>query len=119
MAFAAEILDETLQYYRVGLVRLGVEPSAARAAVAPGGDVELRYRSLATQLMRADAFNRALEDAAFGDTSLGDQLIRLAAIDGLEPSPGSGATGSVVVPAPPVIVALAADAELTSDTTQL
>lgn len=118
MAFAADILEETLQYYRVGLVRLGVDPAAARAAVAPGGDVELRFRSIATQLMRADAFERSLENATFADTAEGEQMVRLAAIEGIDPSPGSGATGSVVVSVSSLVV-IAADAELTGDSTGL
>jgi Baseplate J-like protein len=118
MTSSAEFKDLLTGFYAAGLLRLGVDPVEARQAVLPGTDVELRWRTVAFALMKADAYTRSRDDATMLDTAQGDDLLALALIEGVEPSPGSGATGSVVVVVSGITV-IPADAELTSDTSGL
>lgn len=118
MTTTAEFKDDLDGFYESGLVRLGVDPISAREAVLPGTDVELRHRGIATQLMRADAYARSRDNATMLDTAEGDDLLRLAAIEGVEPDDGSGASGAVIVTVTGSTL-IALDAELTSDDTGL
>lgn len=103
-----------LRMYRAGLVRAGVSVAVAKAATAIGTPIQLRVRMTAEMLGQVEANERALEDAQMADTSTGEDLLRLCAINGVVKSKGSGAAGDVVVTCTGSVT-YAAGAELRGD----
>jgi len=86
-----------LNFYRRELIARGVSVASAYAATARGTDRWISANALAQVCGVVLANEHIKEDATFPDTAVGDDLVALAAIYGITPSPGAGATGNVVI----------------------
>lgn len=91
------LVQAYLNFIYYNLIARGKTAAQAKAAVAKGGDRWMTANAAAQGITICLANNRALEDATMGDTALDEDLVRLAAIDGVYPSSGAGAQGSVIV----------------------
>lgn len=92
-----QVTQRALDFFRRHLVLNGIDPAAAKAAVAKGGDRWMVASAFSANLAVVHANARLLEDATMADTATGDDLTRLCTIRGIARSVGGGAQGNVVV----------------------
>lgn len=84
-----------LRVLRAGFIKLGIE----NPNVTPGSDDYVTGEGVASQMVVVEAGCAAQGDAVMPDTAQGDDLLRIAAIFGIEPQPAAPAAGNVILSA--------------------
>jgi len=92
-----QIVSGFLQIQRQILIRNGVSAASAVAATAKGTDRWADAYAVANAVAAVFANNRVKEDAFLPDSAGGADLVRLARVYGVAPSPGAGASGNVII----------------------
>lgn len=94
-------IDELVASYKAfqknALIRRGISSSVAKAAVADGSEIDLKAKNLGNIVRILLANQRLLQDQAMADTATGDDLDRIANLRGVYRSPGSGASGKILI----------------------
>ena len=87
----ADIRDRILEDQRRQLVAAGV----TRPDIGKGSERWVRAEAVSSAILEAYAREVSYQDATMPDTATGDDLLRLASLEGVTISPGAGASGYV------------------------